>query len=149
MGELEDLHAEIEILKTEVRDMREEMYAMNAARALEIAETRQMIASFRSTIPKAKKPSTDERIAQVDKLLFACYPSSRTFDELGKLLELGPNHKQIMTSFSHHLLPFADDRYLFCDSPCRRGTGKTIRLTPPYHAHLKRQYSKKDSIPWD
>ena len=151
MGELEDLRAEIEKLNTEGKEMRRTMQAeidsLREDMARERALDRQRLSRLESRPPKPK-PATEDRIAKLDRVLLNCYPAARTFDEVGKLLQFGENHAQIMTSFSKHLLPFEGDRYIFGDSN-GRGTGKTIRLSSSWKAELDAKHFEKNAVQWD
>lgn len=145
------IKAAIESLKLDVEEMRRAMQAeidsLREEVALERAMDRQRLSRLESRPPKPK-PATEDRIAKLDRILLNCYPAARTFDEVGKLLQFGENHHQIMTSFSKHLLPFEGDRYIFGESN-GRGTGKTIRLTPSWKAKLDAKHFEKNAVRWD
>lgn len=148
---IDGLRAEVERLNTEGLQMRRAMQAeidsLREEVALERAMDRQRLSRLEERPPKAA-PTTEDRIAKLDRILLNCYPTTRTFDEVGKLLQFGKNHPQIMTSFSKHLLPFEGDRYVFGDSN-GRGTGRTIRLTPSWKAELEARHLEKNAVQWD
>lgn len=154
--EIAELREEIKVkvnsyqtLLKDVSEMKEAMEALSTQATLHRdskyahLDIRDEIKAIQSR-PPTRSDITTDRLSRLDNLLFNCYPRSLTFDEIGKLLQFGENHTQIMNRFSKHLFPYADERYIFGDAEGRPGTGKTVRLTPGWRAHLE-----KNKISWD
>jgi len=139
MGELEDLRAEIEKLNTEGKEMRRIMQAEIDSLREEVALERAMDRKRLSRLEtKTLRPSDSDiakgRLSKIDSLLLERFPRALSFDDAGKLLDMGENHRQNMTHFAKSLLS-QPDKYVV--EPTRgRGNGKQVRISQDYRDHL-------------
>ena len=140
MGGSDDvIRAAIESLKSDVEEMRRTMQAeidsLREDMARERALDRQRLSRLET---KTLRPSDSDiakgRLSKIDSLLLERFPRALSFDDAGKLLDMGENHRQNMTHFAKSLLS-QPDKYVV--EPTRgRGNGKQVRISQDYRDHL-------------
>jgi len=140
LGESDDvIRAAIESLKSDMEEMRRTMQAeIDALReevALERALDRKRLSRLETgTLRPSDSAIAKGRLSKIDSLLLERFPRAISFEDAGKLLDMGKNRRQNMTHFAKSLSA-QPDKYII-ESARGRGNGKQVRITQDYRDHL-------------
>ena len=140
LGESDDvIRAAIESLKSDMEEMRRTMQAeIDALReevALERALDRKRLSRLETeTLRPSNSAIAKSRLSKIDSLLLERFPRAISFEDAGKLLDMGKNRRQNMTHFAKSLSA-QPDKYII-ESARGRGNGKQVRITQDYRDHL-------------